>query len=71
MISLRKMSTRNNSQVLKKYTFPNHVNKSLQASKAWYERLSTFLIGNYFKHEKVYTTLFHKDYSKKFFIIQI
>ena len=50
------------------YKYPDHVFKltkalySLkQASRAWYERLSSFLLQNNFKRGKVDTTLFIKN----------
>jgi len=58
--------------------FPQHVyklNKALyslkQAPRAWYERLSSFLLENGFQRGKVDTTLFRKDYSNKFTMVQI
>ena len=42
-----------------------------QASRAWYERLSTFLISNGFVKGKVDTTLFTKHVDTDILIIQI
>ena len=42
-----------------------------QAHRAWYERLSTFLMKNEFSRGKVDTTLFRKDKNKHFIIVQI
>ena len=60
------------------YEFPNHVyklNKALyglkQSPRAWYERLSKFLIDNEFTHGKVDTTLFLKKKDKNLLVVQI
>ena len=60
------------------YKFSNHVfklNKALyglkQDPRAWYERLSKFLMDNEFKCEKVDTTLFLKKKDKHLLIVQI
>ena len=57
---------------------PDHVfklKKSLyglkQAPKAWYERLSSFLLENEFVRGKVDTTLFCKTYKDDILIVQI
>jgi len=42
-----------------------------QALRAWYECLSSFLLENGFQRVKVDTTLFHKDYSNEFIMLQI
>ncbi|CAL9106511.1 unnamed protein product [Musa textilis] len=42
-----------------------------QAPRAWYERLSSFLISNNFTKCKVDTTLFIKHFKNNFFIVQI
>lgn len=39
-----------------------------QASRAWYERLSGFLINKWFNHEIVDTTLFIKYKGKHFML---
>ena len=58
--------------------FPNHMfklSKSLyglkQTPRAWYERLSDFLIENGFKRGIVDTTLFTKQCSNDLLIVQI
>ena len=58
--------------------FPNHVfklSKALyglkQAPKAWYERLSKFLIKNGFNRGKVDTTLFIKIKGHDILVVQI
>ncbi|GMI93135.1 cysteine-rich RLK (RECEPTOR-like protein kinase) 8 [Hibiscus trionum] len=58
--------------------FPNHVfklTKALyglkQASRAWYERLSNFLIEKGFEKGKVDTTLFIKRYNNDILVVQI
>ena len=60
------------------YEFSNHVyklNKALyglkQASRAWYERLSKFLMDNEFKRGKADTTLFLKKKDENLLIVQI
>ena len=60
------------------HKYPNHVfklNKALyglkQAPKAWYERLSSFLLNNHFKRGKVDTTLFIKNTDSNMIIVQI
>ncbi|XP_049381315.1 uncharacterized protein LOC125845854 [Solanum stenotomum] len=57
---------------------PNHVfklNKALyelkQAPRAWYERLSRFLLKNGFKRGKIDNTLFLKKRDKELLIIQV
>ena len=62
----------------KSYKFLNHVyklNKVLyrikQAPRAWYERLSTFLLDNEFTRGSVDTTLFTKYRNNNLLIIQI
>jgi len=57
---------------------PNHVFKLTKAlyglkqtPRAWYERLSTFLIKNKFSRGKTDTTLFRKDDKTNFLIVQI
>ena len=47
------------------YKLNNALYDLKQAPRAWYERLSKFLIDNEFKHEKIDTTLFlnQKDES--------
>ena len=57
---------------------PNHVlklSKALyglkQGPRAWYERLSTFLIKNHFQRGKVDTTLFIKNSNDDFLLVQI
>ena len=59
-------------------TYPNHVfklSKALyrlkQAPRAWYERLSDFLIENSFRRDIVDTTLFTKQSSNDLLIVQI
>ena len=42
-----------------------------QAPRAWYERLSEFLISNGFSRGKVDTTLFLKHYEQDILIVQI
>ena len=42
-----------------------------QAPKAWYERLSKFLIENGFTRGNVYTTLFMKKKNENLFVVQI
>ena len=58
--------------------FPNHIfklSKALyglkQALRAWYERLSKFLIENNFVRGKVDTTLFTKEKDNELLIVQI
>ena len=58
--------------------FPQHVyklNKALyglrQAPRAWYERLSSFLLENGFQRGNVDTNLFYKDYSNEFIMVKI
>src|SRR4030066_1714029 len=58
--------------------YPNHVfklKKSLyglkQAHRAWYDRLSNFLIKNGFKRGQVDTTLFRKTLKKEILVVQI
>ena len=58
------------------HQFPNHVyklNKALyglkQALRAWYERLSKFLIKNRFKWENVHTTLFFKKVDENLLVV--
>ena len=60
------------------HKFSYHVfklNKALynlkQASRAWYERLSKFLIENDFKWGNVDTTLFLKKEDKNLLVVQI
>ena len=57
---------------------PNHVfklTKALhglkQAPRAWYERLSFFLIKNNFTKGKIDTILFIKNFENNFLIVQI
>jgi len=57
---------------------PNHVfklKKSLyglkQARRAWYDRLSNFLIKNDFKRGQVDTTLFRRTLEKDILVVQI
>lgn len=59
-------------------TFPHHVfklSKSLyglkQAHRAWYEKLSSFLLENGFEREKVNTSLFCKNYDSQFILVQV
>ena len=59
-------------------TFPYHVfklSKALydlkQAPRAWYERLSFFLLKNGFKRGKVDTTLFIMHKKADFFIVHV
>ena len=59
-------------------TFLNHIfklNKALyglnQATWAWYECRSSFILNNGFEREKVDTTLFHKNYDSQFILVQI
>ena len=59
-------------------SLPNHIfklTKALyilkQALRAWYERLSSFLIENNFTKGKVDTTLFIKNFENNFLIVQI
>ena len=42
-----------------------------QASKAWYDRLSNFLIENDFKSGQVDTTLFQRTLEKDILVVQI
>jgi len=42
-----------------------------QAPRAWYERLSTFLLSNGFVKRKVDTTLFTKHVDSDILIVQI
>ncbi|KAL1333141.1 hypothetical protein AAHE18_11G078100 [Arachis hypogaea] len=58
--------------------FPNHVfklSKALyslrQAPRAWYERLSSFLLKNIFQRGTTDTTLFIKNSNESFILIQI
>jgi hypothetical protein len=58
--------------------YPNHVYKLYkalyglkQASRAWYECLTNFLIGNGFKIGKPDSTLFNRKMGKDLFICQI
>ena len=60
------------------FSFPNHVfklKKTLyglkQAHRAWYERLSKFLLQKGFKMEKIDTTLFIKTKEKDMLLVQI
>ena len=60
------------------FNFPNHVfklKKTLyglkQTPRAWYERLSKFLISSGFKIGKIDTTLFIKPKDKDMLIVQI
>ena len=57
-------------------TLPQHVfklNKALyglkEAPRAWYEKLSSFLLENGFERGKVGTTLFHKNYESQFILV--
>ena len=40
-----------------------------QAPKAWYEKLSSFLLKNGFEQGKVDTTLFYKNYDSWFILV--
>jgi len=58
--------------------YPDHIyklKKSLyglkQASRAWYDRLSNFLIKNDFKRGQVDTTLFRRTLEKDILVVQI
>ena len=54
--------------------FPHHVfklSKAQQAPRAWYDRLSSFLIKNGFIRGKIYTTLFIFHDKNDFLIVQI
>ena len=58
------------------YEYSNHVfklNKTLyglkQASRAWYERLSKFLIDNNFKWENIDNTLFIKKRDEDLLVV--
>ncbi|RDX90268.1 Copia protein, partial [Mucuna pruriens] len=58
--------------------FPNHVFKLKnalhglkQVSRAWYEKLSSFLMSNGFERGKIDTTLFHINYNSHFITVQI
>jgi hypothetical protein len=58
--------------------YPNHVYKLYkalyrlkQASRAWYECLRNFLIGNGFRIGKADSTLFNRKMGKDLFICQI
>ena len=42
-----------------------------QAPRAWYDRLSNFLIENNFKRGQVDTTLFRRTLEKDIIIVQI
>ena len=42
-----------------------------QAPKAWYERLSTFLLNNYFQRGKIDTTLLIQNLDSNLLIVQI
>ena len=42
-----------------------------QASRAWYERLSKFLLENGFKRRKIDNTLFLKSRGKELIIVQV
>ena len=60
------------------FNFPNHVFKLKKAiyglkqePRAWYERLSKFLMFSGFKMRKIDTTLFIKPKDKEMFIVQI
>ena len=60
------------------FDFPNHVFKLSkvlyelkQALRAWYERLSNFLLEKGFSQGKVDTTLFIKKSNHDFLIVQI
>jgi len=60
------------------HDFPNHVfklDKALyslkQAPRAWYERLSSFLIENDFQRAKVDNTLFLKSKGEHLLIVQV
>jgi len=60
------------------HDFPNHVfklDKALyvlkQAPRAWYERLSSFLIENDFQRGKVDNTLFFKSKGEHLLIVQV
>ena len=68
----------NNLRVLKVLIFQNHVfklSKALyglkQALRAWYERLSNFLLEKGFSKGKVDTTLFIKKTKNDLLIVQI
>lgn len=59
-------------------SYPNHVFKlskvpySLkQSPKAWYYRLSTFLLNNYFQRGKADTTFFTQKFDPNLHIVQI
>ena len=58
--------------------FPNHVfklDKALydlkQAPRAWYERLSSFLLKNNFRRGKIDNTLFLKSKGEHLLIVQV
>ena len=60
------------------FNFPNHVFKLKntlyglkQTPRAWYERLSKFLLKRGFKMGKVITTLFIKPKEKNMLLVQI
>ena len=60
------------------YKNPNYVfklNRTLcglkQAPRAWYKRLSKFLIENKFKYENIDTTLFIKKKNENMLVVQI
>ena len=59
----------------KKLDYVFKLKKSLyglkQAPKAWYDRLSNFLLENKFTRGKVYTTLFCKTFKNDILIVQI
>ena len=51
---------------LKKYLYGLN-----QAPRAWYEKLSSFLLKNDFEQGKVDTTLFRKNYDSQFILVQV
>jgi len=61
------------SETLTQHAFK--LNKALyglkQASKAWYGKLSSFILENGFEHGMVDTTLFPKNYDSQFLLVQV
>lgn len=52
------------------YKLSKALNELKQAPKAWYEKLSSFLVKKGYRREKIYTTLFLNEQEGDLLVVQ-